>query len=145
MAAVVLLDFGEGSDDQKALDGINHLLRLIASGARPMTIDSMFRMVLSETSTFLAWEDGMIVGMASITVSHLPSGVICRIHDMIVDYPYRNQGIGSQLMDALLTRLPENWHLVDVYVDTPNSNIERICLKTGFRMLCEGRYTLSPY
>ena len=141
---IVMLDYDETTNVQELLDGMNRLMPRVSSSYRFMTLEHMYKMIESPTVTFLAWVDDKIVGMASMTVSYLPNGIICEFHNVVVDEIYRKQGVGTELVVALIKALPEGWRRVVAHVFTQNSDIVRILLKSGFRELHKGYFTLSP-
>ena len=74
-----------------------------------------------------AWHDGKLVGAARA----ISDGVISSaVYDVVVDPDYQGQGIGRQVMQALLSRLPKR----SVMLVSTHGN-EAFYRKLGFRKL----------
>lgn len=144
MAEITILDYGNAQEDQGSLDGINRLLAMLSGKAKPMKLDEMYRMIKSETWTFLAWVDGKIVGMASMAVVCQPIGIVCHVEDVVVDEEYRGQGISKELMLALIAMLPEGWRQLDLTSNPNRAAAHGLYEKLGFKLRETGNYRLSP-
>jgi ribosomal protein S18 acetylase RimI-like enzyme len=78
--------------------------QLSATSAVP-TADQLREMAESDaTVLFVARQDGAIVGLLTLVVVRIPTGLRARIEDVVVDEAARGQGIGAHLSRAALER-----------------------------------------
>ncbi|HEX6447457.1 MAG TPA: GNAT family N-acetyltransferase [Streptosporangiales bacterium] len=74
------------------------LLRQLSSSARPLDRETLRRTLDCPTNTLLvAWQDGRPVGMLTLVVFPIPSGIRAWIEDVVVDEDLRGHGIGATL------------------------------------------------
>ena len=63
------------------------------------------------TTLFVAKDEGKIIGMISLAVVQMPTGMRAYLEDLVVDAPYRNRGAATALLQAAIdmakTRAPE--------------------------------------
>lgn len=74
------------------------LLTQLSSSARPLDGETLRRTLDCPTNTLLvAWHDGEPVGMLTLVVFPVPSGIRAWIEDVVVDERLRGNGIGAAL------------------------------------------------
>ena len=54
------------------------------------------------TTLFVAKDEGKIIGMISLAVVQMPTGVRAYLEDLVVDSPYRNRGAATSLLQAAI-------------------------------------------
>ena len=85
------------------LSDLNHLLPQLSSTAAPLTFDDLEGVVNSPTSQlFVARVDNVIVGMLTLVVFTIPTGVRGWIEDVVVDAGARGKGVGEALSLAAI-------------------------------------------
>ena len=85
------------------LAGLNHLLPQLSSTAVPLTLDNLEGVVNSPTGQlFVARVDDAIVGMLTLVVFTIPTGVRGWIEDVVVDAGARGRGVGEALSLAAI-------------------------------------------
>ena len=64
----------------------------------PPTAEALAALIDSPSRLLLARDDaGEIMGTATLSVFRIPSGLRCRIEDVVVDQSVRGQGVGAEL------------------------------------------------
>ena len=56
------------------------------------------------TFQFVAWDDGVIVGLLTLATFRIPTGLQARIEDVVVDEAARGKGVGAALTHAAIER-----------------------------------------
>ena len=96
-----------GPDDASALTlALERLVPQLSRSNPPPTGDQVVQLLASPvTSQFLAQDDdGAIVGVATLAVFRIPTGLRAWIEDVITDEAVRGQGVGEALTRAMLQR-----------------------------------------
>ncbi len=90
---------------EKSLAAINHLLPQLSEKETPLSLRDL-KKILEQKDFFLfvAREGGKIIGMASMYITKLVSGIDANIDDVVVDEAYRGKGVGRSLMETLIER-----------------------------------------
>jgi len=92
--------------DAALVDSVDRLIRQLSSSASPRTPDAdELRAIVESPSTTLLLAragDGSIVGMLSLAVFRIPTGVRAFIEDVVVDGRVRGQGVGAALTKRAL-------------------------------------------
>ena len=119
--------------------------QLSATSAVPTT-DQLREMAESDaTVLFVARQDGAIVGLLTLVVVRIPTGLRARIEDVVVDEAARGQGIGAHLSRAALERAAvEGVRTVDLTSRPDRTAANRLYEHLGFhqRETHVYRYTL---
>jgi GNAT superfamily N-acetyltransferase len=82
--------------EQDAED-IRNLLRQLVETPRILDRKALVR-VCSESTLFVARSDGRIIGMSTVHLGSLPTGLVARLEDVVVDDEFRGLGIGEELV-----------------------------------------------
>lgn len=84
---------------EELLDQINHLLPQLSSSATAMTMDELRRFLdASAVTLFVAInDDGRVIGMLTLVMFPLPTGIRAWIEDVVVDAEARGLGAGNLL------------------------------------------------
>ncbi|MCX4869219.1 GNAT family N-acetyltransferase [Streptomyces sp. NBC_01005] len=87
----------------EVVEAIARLLPQLSSAAGAPDEESVTRLLRSDANTLLmARIDGRAVGMLTLIVYPLPSGVRGRIEDVVVDEAARGHGVGAALTEEAL-------------------------------------------
>ena len=85
------------------LQAVTSLLSQLTSSGRAITAAELDAMIASPAATlFLAKEGDRIVGMISLAVVQMPTGLRSYLEDLVVDAPYRQRGAATALLQAAL-------------------------------------------
>lgn len=83
------------------LDGLNDLLPQLSSTAPLLTMHDVEEIVDSDAATlFVASDDGVAVGMLTLVIFSIPTGLRAYIEDVVVDEGTRGTGVGEALTNA---------------------------------------------
>lgn len=89
--------------DEAILTSVNRLLPQLSKSARPINGEQLKKLVESEcTRLFFAKEGTDVLGMLSLVVFPIPTGVKAWIEDVVVDQKARGKGVGKALMNKAL-------------------------------------------
>lgn len=84
--------------NEELVSQINHLLPQLSSSAAPMTLTQLKDFLDSSAITlFIATDEGRTLGMLTLAMFPLPTGVRAWIEDVVVDVEARGQGAGELL------------------------------------------------
>lgn len=93
---------------KKKLNDINKLLLQLSKNAKLLNIAGL-KEILKRTDsenlyflTVLIKKTGQIIGMACLTLIRIPTGLIARIEDVVVDKKYRGKGVGKMMTKELI-------------------------------------------
>lgn len=82
---------------------------------------------------FLATQGDEIVGTATLVMFRIPTGARSRIEDVVVDSAYRQQGIGTALIQAAIEYAKhEGFPTVELDCDLPRKAANRLYVALGF-------------
>lgn len=94
-----------GEATEEAVAAFGRLLPQLSSSALPLDRASISRLVSCETNTvLLARSADTIVGMLTLVVFPIPTGLRARIEDVVVDEAARGLGVGAALSEEALRR-----------------------------------------
>ncbi|MBT3666654.1 MAG: GNAT family N-acetyltransferase [Opitutae bacterium] len=89
--------------DEVILSSVNHLLPQLSKSAKPMDEIQLKRLAESEcTRLYFAKEGAEVLGMLSLVVFPIPTGIKAWIEDVVVDERARGKGVGKALMNKAL-------------------------------------------
>lgn len=101
-------------------------------------IDSITESIKSDNSEIFVFDDGVIKGYALITKSfrEIPIKIrkrVCLIDQLAVDKNYRNEGIGTKLIDYIKSYVKENdFDVLEICVRSENDNAYKLYKKSEF-------------
>jgi ribosomal protein S18 acetylase RimI-like enzyme len=85
----------------EVVEAFGRLLPQLSRSAKPLDHQALARIVACPVNTvLLARSQGEIVGMLTLVVFPIPSGLRARIEDVVVDAAARGQGVGAALTQA---------------------------------------------
>jgi ribosomal protein S18 acetylase RimI-like enzyme len=86
------------SDDSFLL-AVNHLLPQLSKSAQPISLGTLQTLASSEsTRLIMAREGNAILGMLSLVVFAIPTGMKAWVEDVVVEKESRGKGVGKKLM-----------------------------------------------
>lgn len=122
------------------------LLAQLSSSALPLDREALCRTLDCPTNTLLvAWQDGEPVGMLTLVVFPIPSGVRAWIEDVVVDERLRGHGIGAALTgEAVLVARREGARTVDLTSRPSRVAANRLYQRLGFHRRESTVYRFEP-
>jgi ribosomal protein S18 acetylase RimI-like enzyme len=130
------------------VEGCRRLLAQLSGSAAPLGAEELVRVVGHQANTVLvARGQGGVVGMLTLVMFPLGSGIRARIEDVVVDQGARGQGVGTALTTAALD-LARRRGARDVDLTSRASRVaaNRLYQRLGFRLRDSNvyRYQLRP-
>lgn len=89
------------------LEALNRMIPQLSRSAAQMGMADLEKLLESESVNFFAAIDteiGKIVGVLTLLVFPIPTGIRAWIEDVVVDAAYRGRGVGKALVAAAITR-----------------------------------------
>jgi ribosomal protein S18 acetylase RimI-like enzyme len=122
------------SEDTALVDALNRLLPQLTSNAVALTPEAVAAIVTSDGSTLFVARDGDdIVGVLTLVVYRVPTGVKAWIEDVVVDEAARGRGVGEALTRAALDEATANGiRTVDLTSRPAREAAHRLYQKLGF-------------
>ncbi|WP_405616646.1 GNAT family N-acetyltransferase [Streptomyces sp. NBC_01508] len=136
--------------DDGVVDDINRLVSQLGKDAAPRSAAYLERLIGSDSNTvFAARLDGRpVVGMLTLVVTVLPTGIVARLEDVVVDDAFRGRGIAPALVrEALDEAARRGAHQVDLTSRPSRVSAHRLYEKVGFarRETQVFRYSIDPH
>ena len=112
------------------------LVPQLSSTAPPPGRDALERIVASPGTVLLVARDGgRVVGMLTLAVFEIPTGVRAIIEDVVVDGDARGSGAGAALVQAALDRAAERGaRTVDLTSRPDREAANRLYVRMGFEV-----------
>lgn len=114
---------------------LTRLVPQLSSSATPPSFGELAEIASSPATTLFVARDGSgaAVGMLTLVVYRIPTGVNAVIEDVVVDESARGSGAGSALVEAALARARrEGARHVDLTSRPSREAANRLYLKLGF-------------
>lgn len=93
--------------DEELVEVVARLLPQLTEARTPPTLEMLRETVTTQTLLVARDDDGRIIGMLTLVLYRVSSGLKGRIEDVIVDESARGQGIGEALMREGMKRAAE--------------------------------------
>ncbi|MFV0132057.1 GNAT family N-acetyltransferase [Streptomyces sp. HMX87] len=136
----------EATDE--VVEAVARLVPQLSSTAREPDHESVTGLLRSDANTLLlARVNGRAVGMLSLIMFPLPSGLRCRIEDVVVDRTARGHGVGAALTaEALRLAEAAGVRTVDLTSRPSRQAANRLYERLGFegRDSTVYRYLVQP-
>ena len=127
------------NSSEKVLEDINQLLSQLSKSAKPLNLDDLEGLIeCSSTRLYFAEEDEMVLGMLSLVVFQIPTGVRAWVEDVVVHGKARGKGVGKMLT---LTALSEAKQLGALTVDLTSRPSREVANKLYMSVGFEPRMT----
>jgi ribosomal protein S18 acetylase RimI-like enzyme len=91
------------------VEAVERLVPQLSSSSPPPSVEELGEVVASPaTDLFIALaDDGSVVGMSTLAVFRIPTGLRAWIEDVVVDQAANRGGIGTALTQAMVDRAAE--------------------------------------
>ena len=127
------------NSSEKVLEEINQLLPQLSKSAKPLNLDDLEGLIeCSSTHLYFAEEDEMVLGMLSLVIFQIPTGVRAWVEDVVVHGKARGKGVGKMLT---LTALSEAKQLGALTVDLTSRPSREVANKLYMSVGFEPRIT----
>lgn len=145
----VTVEIATADDAEELHAALQHLVPQLSRSNPPPTVEQVRTMLAHDSTTqFVARrDDGTIVGVSTLATFPIPTSTRSWIEDVIVDEASNNQGIGRQLVDAMVARARElGAKTVDLTSRPSREAANHLYRKAGFEARDTNvyRFTLQP-
>jgi ribosomal protein S18 acetylase RimI-like enzyme len=124
-------------------DELVNLFRQLTS--REVQVDVKKMLEIPNLFCYVIEDNNKLVGFAALTLRFVPTkGYVGVIEDVVVDEKYRQQGLGTKLINKLLTKAKEQGVFAVELTSNPKRKIARkLYQKLGFKLLETGVFRLE--
>ena len=133
----VTISVATPADAEELHAALQHLVPQLSRSNPPPALGAVQAMLTHDAVTqFLARrDDGAIVGVATLAAFPIPTATRGWVEDVIVDEASNNQGIGRQLLDAMVARAKElGCKTVDLTSRPSREAANHLYEKAGFKI-----------
>ncbi len=119
-------------------DAVANLVPQLSSSSPPPDLDQLGRIVADPATTLLLARDddrndGVLLGMLTLAVFTLPTGVRAWVEDVVVDDAARGAGVASRLVEDALDRARrQGARTVDLTSRPEREAANRLYVRLGF-------------
>jgi ribosomal protein S18 acetylase RimI-like enzyme len=132
--------------DEALVEAVAGLLRQLSARREPPGPDELAELVASPATTLLVARDGdAIVGMLTLILYRVPTGLRGFIHDVVVDESARGQGVGEALTRAALALAEDaGVRTVELTARGERESANRLYRRLGFELRETNVYVWRP-
>ena len=122
--------------NESTLKLVNRLLPQLSKSAQPLTSGKLKEIVQStHVHLFIAREGADVLGMLSLVVFPIPTGIRAWVEDVVVDESARGKGVGRALSEYALQAASEKGALtVDLTSRPSRVAANQLYQKVGFQL-----------
>jgi ribosomal protein S18 acetylase RimI-like enzyme len=132
--------------DEALAEAVARLVPQLSPKRRPAALSELAELVSSPGASLIVARDGdAVLGMLTLIVYRVPTGIRAWIHDVIVDEAARGQGVGEALTAEAL-RLAKESGAISVELTTRQEReaANRLYRRLGFEQRETNVYVWSP-
>jgi ribosomal protein S18 acetylase RimI-like enzyme len=120
--------------ESRILESLNALLAQLSESVSLLSFNELENIVASDCATLLtALEEDHIVGILTLVIFRIPTGMRARIEDVVVDASARGKAIGERLVrQAIKLARHRGAHGVDLTSNPERTAANRLYRKIGF-------------
>ena len=122
--------------NESTLKLVNRLLPQLSKSAQPLTSGKLEDIVLStHVHLYIAQEGAEVLGMLSLVVFPIPTGIRAWVEDVVVDESARGKGVGRALSEYAVQAASEKGALtVDLTSRPSRVAANQLYQKVGFQL-----------
>jgi ribosomal protein S18 acetylase RimI-like enzyme len=141
---VTTIEVAETADADLA-EALSALIPQLSSTSPPLTLDILRQIVGDPATTLLvAKDDGRVVGMLTLAVFTVPTGVRAWVEDVVVDDSARGAGVASALVTAALEHADRRGaRTVDLTSRPERDAANRLYVRLGFEQRTTNVYRFA--
>ena len=95
--------FQPSQADEATLRAVNQLLPQLSSSAPPLNLERLIEIIQSSSvHLYIAREEQEVLGMLSLVLFTIPTGMRAWVEDVVVDEKARGKGVGKALSEHAL-------------------------------------------
>jgi ribosomal protein S18 acetylase RimI-like enzyme len=128
------------------VEAFGRLLPQLSGNAVPLDAESLTRLVQWQGNQVLAaWVDGRILGVLTLVMFPIPTGLRAWIEDVVVDETGRGRGIGAALTEeAIRLARAAGARTVDLTSRPSRAAANRLYERLGFQLRDSKVYRYTP-
>lgn len=123
------------------IKSVNSLLKQLNPDAKETSLKKMNQYSKHSKILLALDQNNKIIGMATLALVYIPIGVCGRIEDVVVDSNFRGQGIGTTLIQKIISKA-KKLHLNKLDLTSKPDRIEANKLYTNLKFF---RYETNVY
>ena len=127
------------------LKTINNLIPQVSPSARPLS-RALAEKIMHDENIFLlaVREHGEIVGIGTLVLRALPTGLKARVEDVVVDQKFRGRGFGKKLMKTIIA-LARKKGATSLHLSSRTSRVaaNRLYQQLGFKLRETNNYKME--
>ena len=129
----------------EVVDALTILTGQLSSSARRPTAEALAQIIDSPATVLLIARDGAaIVGMLTLVLFRIPTGVRALIEDVVVDQSARGRGVGERLTRHAIERAKRaGARTIDLTSRPPREAANRLYQRLGFEKRDSNTYRYS--
>ena len=122
------------NSSEKVLGDINQLLPQLSKSAKPLNLKDLKGLIeCSSTHLYFAEEDEMVLGMLSLVIFQIPTGVRAWVEDVVVHGKARGKGVGKMLTLTALSEAKQFGALTVDLTSRPSREVaNKLYMSVGF-------------
>ena len=132
--------------DEALAEAIAHLVPQLSAGRTPPTLAELTAIAATPATALLVARDGArVLGMLTLVLYRVPTGLRGWIHDVVVDEAARGRGVGEALSAEAL-RIAESAGVLTVHLTTrpEREAANRLYPRLGFKEYETNVYVWRP-
>jgi ribosomal protein S18 acetylase RimI-like enzyme len=120
--------------DDELIEAFSRLLPQLSQNAKPITKSDLENILSSDNTFIITADDNGIVGVLTLVLYQIPTGIKARIEDVVVDENSRGQGIGQKLIKYAIEKATQAGAVSIDLTSNPNrSAANKLYQKMGFQ------------
>ena len=137
--------FQPSQADEATLRAVNQLLPQLSSSAPPLNLERLIEIIQSSSvHLYIAREEKEVLGMLSLVLFPIPTGMRAWVEDVVVDEKARGKGVGKALSEhALREALRLGAMTVDLTSRPSRVAANQLYQRVGFTMRETNVYRFS--
>ena len=122
------------NSSEKVLGDINQLLPQLSKSAKPLNLKDLKGLIeCSSTHLYFAEEDEMVLGMLSLVIFQIPTGVRAWVEDVVVHGKARGKRVGKMLTLKALSEAKQLGALTVDLTSRPSREVaNKLYMSVGF-------------
>ena len=122
------------NSSEKVLGDINQLLPQLSKSAKALNLKDLKGLIeCSSTHLYFAEEDEMVLGMLSLVIFQIPTGVRAWVEDVVVHGKARGKGVGKMLTLKALSEAKQLGALTVDLTSRPSREVaNKLYMSVGF-------------
>jgi ribosomal protein S18 acetylase RimI-like enzyme len=120
--------------DDNLAEAFSRLLPQLSQNAKAITKSDLENILASDNTFIISADDNGIVGILTLVIFRIPTGIKARIEDVVVDVDHRSKGIGQKLIARAIEKAKQAGAVSIDLTSNPNrTTANKLYQKMGFQ------------